>query len=722
MPGDSPRDHLHNQASCGHRAMLGSHELEEANKRILASSMRDRLPLFIPREQPVQLVFLRFIFKELHKQTQTQAMLECEEEVVPIKAFQRAFERLFFLVRDSRAFDVKEYDDNGDGLMSWSEFFRVYRERRIMVRLSICERIFYTLEDSDSSVCANALSIFVLVVIVVSSFCFIFSTVSAFQVQSSPEEAPQPTPVLAAIDSVCLAIFVVEYLLRLLTCWNVRAELARKSQAQLLNVIVGYGPIFLPSPFVRVFRFVMAPANLVDLAAIFPGVLGLMIDIEGGGFVVLRLIRLTRLFRVFKSRAFTEPVIIIQRTLQASTSALYILVFNLLLGVVISGSLIYIVEGMGRWDIATQSYQRVNGREWNETAGKFEELLEATPFISIPDSFWWSLVTIMTVGYGDHYPTTGLGKVVTSATMIFSLVMLALPVGVVGGNFNQVWKDFDREKIVQERAITEERKFVSSQMQRLAPEKLSRMMLIEVWDDTCVLADLQRVRPSAIWFMGEAKCSLDLPVDQAVEKQMTLRLESNPDVMERKVTGNIVVKYQWTPAGLQTNNKFRQVGFEDETPMSEEEFKGTLQVTIVSADHLANLTLGNGTSRKSASSPYCVVFVYPNRPSSDGVLQPIVWRTPTAPVTLSPVWEATDTFDYNWTYSNGSPRSPTKTEANNGIVSKFQFMEASEEPTNEECELDEALELLLSLRGDLAMVKGTISTLAARVNSLAEKA
>jgi len=715
----SSSDHVRREASSGHRARLGHHELEGANKRILASFARfEKSHFIIPAEQPIQLVFLRFMFKELRKQTQTQAPFPFEEEVVPVEAFERVFQRLFFLLGDARGFDIKEYDDNQDEFMSWSEFFRVYRERAITVRLSVCERIFYTMEDPDSSICANLVSIFVLVVIAISSFSFVLSTMSTFQVQDSPEQAPQPAPVLTHIDTVCLVIFVVEYLLRLLTCWNVRLELARKNQTRLLDMVVGYQPIFLPSPFTRVLRFMLTPTNVVDFAAIFPCVLGMITDVEGSGYIVLRLIRLTRLFRVFKSRSFIEPVIIIWRTLQVSTSALYILVFNLGLGVIISGSLIYIVEGMGRWDEATQSYKRYVGRQWNETAGKFEELLDATPFISIPDSFWWSLVTIMTVGYGDHYPTTDLGKVVAAATMIFSLVMLALPVGVMGGNFSQVWSNFDNEKIREERMLKEAQLFVTTQMLRLAPERLSKMMLIEIWDDNCMLTGPEDARPSAHSFMGEAKCSLYLPVNQVVEKQVTLQLESNEDIVDRNVTGDIVMRYQWTPAGLQTS-KYRHVGFADDTPMSESEFKGTLQITIVSADRLINLR-GLGTSRRNVSSPYCLVFVYPNRPSADGVLHPSVWRTLTAPKTLSPVWEATDTFDYNWTYSRGPPRSPRK-EGKNAIVSKFAAGE-SDELTDEPCDLDSALAILTSLRGDLQMVKATISPLVARVNRLVEEA
>ena len=55
-----------------------------------------------------------------------------------------------------------------------------------------------------------------------------------------------------------------------------------------------------------------------------------------------------------------------------------------------------------------------------------------TPFKSIPDSFWWTVVTLMTVGYGDEIPTTGAGKFVACVAMVASLLLLALPISVIG--------------------------------------------------------------------------------------------------------------------------------------------------------------------------------------------------------------------------------------------------------------------------------------------------
>ena len=67
--------------------------------------------------------------------------------------------------------------------------------------------------------------------------------------------------------------------------------------------------------------------------------------------------------------------------------------------------------------------------------------VDPNPFTSIPASFWWSMVTATTVGYGDHVPVRPLGKLVAAVTMISGIIILALPVTVISSRFAAVLRE-----------------------------------------------------------------------------------------------------------------------------------------------------------------------------------------------------------------------------------------------------------------------------------------
>merc|ERR1740121_2439198 len=106
----------------------------------------------------------------------------------------------------------------------------------------------------------------------------------------------------------------------------------------------------------------------------------------------------------------------------------------------------------GSWDKETKSYVREEGPVYfpdSTCLPAYEDrgCFWRSPFESIPACFWWAIVTATTVGYGDnHTPTTPAGKVVAGISMVWSLCVLALPIGVIGSNFSQVWKEYDEEK------------------------------------------------------------------------------------------------------------------------------------------------------------------------------------------------------------------------------------------------------------------------------------
>jgi len=618
----------------GCRVDLRAEDVEACQLHMLSSVAKfKKQGVIIPKEHPMALLDLRLIFSLLRKRTIFAD--EDNEKFLPLECFQRAFERMFFIMQDPVPFDAKAYDENGDGFVSWGEFVRVYKQRSIKVKMSIFERLYLTFDNPDSSGAAWVLSLFVLLTIMVSSLVFILSTTPECHI--SPDSCKH----YEYVEKSCLLIFVVEFTVRMCTCWSCRSELHDKAKFQ--EMVVGFDPIRLPSPLQRFARFALSIPNIIDLAAILPGVVGLFVQADGGAFVVLRLIRLTRIFRAFKSPALVAPVVVIGRTLEKSTKALYVLAFNLCLGIVIFGSLMYMVEGGddlssfnvgGRWNATLQKYVRQTGREWNQTGQEWTIIWDESPFQSIPAAFWWAIVTATTVGYGDTSPTTTLGCVVAMATMVFSMVVLALPVGVMGGTFSQEWERFQREKAEKVAFEAEEMVYITQAMTRLDPTRLSRLLLLEVWNEHPRIPREEKSRPPASTFMGEAQLELDLPPDRPVFKEMRLTLCDNPRIVKRRVTGSILVKYDWRPTSP------------DKPAVSKDPaaspLQGTLEVSVLEGRNLINLHCAGGTS-----NPYVTIMCFPSYSDFTGP-QAFFWRMPTLRNKLNPLFHMSCSVDFDW--------------------------------------------------------------------------
>ena len=82
------------------------------------------------------------------------------------------------------------------------------------------------------------------------------------------------------------------------------------------------------------------------------------------------------------------------------------------------------------------TYHTIDGQEWSD------EMFE-----SIPDSFWWCIVTFTTVGYGDKYPRTAYGRVVCAVTMFCGIFFLAMPLTIVGSSFSDAWDSLQTRKL-----------------------------------------------------------------------------------------------------------------------------------------------------------------------------------------------------------------------------------------------------------------------------------
>lgn len=148
--------------------------------------------------------------------------------------------------------------------------------------------------------------------------------------------------------------------------------------------------------------------NWIDLFAILPFFIAVGLPDRVKSIVMLRVVRLIRVIRILKLSRHSFGLQILGHTLKASCRELCLLVFFLAIGVIIFSSLIYYAE--------KDAYN--------------------TKFTSIPTAFWWSIVTMTTIGYGDVVPQTLQGKVIGTLCALCGVLVVALPVPVVVSNFS----------------------------------------------------------------------------------------------------------------------------------------------------------------------------------------------------------------------------------------------------------------------------------------------
>ena len=211
--------------------------------------------------------------------------------------------------------------------------------------------------------------------IVVSVCTFCLETISFFEDRNSIQHN-----ILFVIESLCVTWFSFEVMLRI---------------------------IVSPSKG-KFFKNIM---NWIDLCAIIPYFISLAFTDKVKTIIILRIVRLVRVFRILKLSRHSYGLQILGHTLRASFRELCLLAFFLTIAVIIFSSLIYYAE------------KETNGAN----------------FTSIPSAFWWSVITMTTVGYGDVVPNTNVGKLIGALCAICGVLVIALPVPVVASNFSMYY-------------------------------------------------------------------------------------------------------------------------------------------------------------------------------------------------------------------------------------------------------------------------------------------
>lgn len=212
----------------------------------------------------------------------------------------------------------------------------------------------------------------------------ILLNVAAFVAETVPSIRVEWKPWLYDFEVLSVAIFTVEYALRLWTA-----------------VEVPYLSKMPPSKARLVFA--RRPALLIDLFAILPFYLSSFFAID------LRVLRTLRLLRFLKLSRYSPAMYTLIRVLSNERRALLGAMLLLATALLFSSTLMYYIEGQA----------------------------QPEKFGSVPAAAWWSVATLTTVGYGDTIPITALGKFVGGLTMIVGLCILALPVAIISTGFAQ---------------------------------------------------------------------------------------------------------------------------------------------------------------------------------------------------------------------------------------------------------------------------------------------
>ncbi len=153
-------------------------------------------------------------------------------------------------------------------------------------------------------------------------------------------------------------------------------------------------------------RYALSFFGVVDLLAILPTYIALFVDPESGAqaLLVIRALRLLRVFRVLKLARYLSEAKALRRALWVARAKIAVFLTTILIVVAILGSAMYIIEG---------------------------DPDEVTGFDSIPQSMYWAVVTMTTVGYGDVTPQTAWGKVVTVVITLIGYTMIIVPTGII---------------------------------------------------------------------------------------------------------------------------------------------------------------------------------------------------------------------------------------------------------------------------------------------------
>lgn len=211
----------------------------------------------------------------------------------------------------------------------------------------------------------------------------ILLSVVSIILESVPEINSAFYSILYAFNFFAIVVFTIEYLLRIYV-----SDLTHPSNNRFKSAL----------------KFIFSGYGLIDLLAILPFYLPMLIKMD---LRFLRAIRLTRFLRILKLNRYNDSLKLIASVIKEKRSELAVTGFVTFLVLLLASFLIFYIEG-------------------DKQPEKFPNILA---------SFWWAIATLTTVGYGDVFPITGFGKVISGVIAVLGIGIVALPTGIIGAGF-----------------------------------------------------------------------------------------------------------------------------------------------------------------------------------------------------------------------------------------------------------------------------------------------
>eukprot|EP00949_MAST-11_sp_MAST-11-sp1_P004246 g4246.t1 len=246
------------------------------------------------------------------------------------------------------------------------------------------------MDQPSTSLAAWLVSMLIMLLIIISVAAFCLESVRSIQTNYSQ--------LFFIIEAGCSWAFTMEYILRL---WG--------------------------SPSRKKFFFNFL--NAVDFIAILPYYIELISGSAGGSF--LRVIRLLRIARVFKFSRYLVWMRLLATAFISSLFPFMMVLTVLLMSMVLFACLLYDME-RNDWDESVRQYIAPNG--------------EPSMYQSIPSTLYFCLIGMTTVGYGDQWPRSAAGQILTGIMCFYGVMLIAIPISTFSGNFNHEFQKMTKEK------------------------------------------------------------------------------------------------------------------------------------------------------------------------------------------------------------------------------------------------------------------------------------